>query len=98
MVNFLKKIWDKLLALLLSVPQDKRLHFVAGLVLSAFFCIALDMKFCCWPLIFIAAGKEFVDQWAGGEWDWWDFAATMFGALVPQAFVLLNMWWFPPAG
>lgn len=91
----MRKIWDKFVAWVLSIPADKRLHFVCGLIIAAFFAIALGMKFCFWPVIFVAFGKEFFDMWTGGQkFDVWDFAATLLGALVPQLFVLLNMWWF----
>jgi hypothetical protein len=82
---------------ILSIPADKRLHFVAGLVIATFFCIALGMKACIVPAIAAAFIKEFFDLWTskdGEGWDWWDFVATILGGLVPQAFVLLHMWWF----
>lgn len=79
---------------MLSIPEDKRLHFVCGLVIAAFFGLALGMKFCFWPVIFAAAGKEVFDIFSSGqEFDWKDFLATLLGGLVPQVFVLLGMWW-----
>lgn len=71
----MRKIWDKLVAWLLGIPVDKRLHFFAGVVIAAFCAIALGMKFCFWPGIFVAFGKEMFDQWTGGKFDGWDFAA-----------------------
>ena len=94
MKNFFRKIWDAIVSLICKVPYDKWLHFIAGLIIAAFFCIALGMKFCVWPVLFFAFAKEFFDKWTTDQWDWWDFAATCFGGLVPQIFVLLNMWWF----
>lgn len=94
MKSFLRKIWNKIVAWILAIPTDKKLHFAAGFVIAAFFAITLDMKFCVWPVLFFAFGKEFFDKWTTGVWEWWDFAATMFGGFVPQIFVLLNMWWF----
>lgn len=94
MKDFLKKIWDKFVECLLGIPQDLRLHFVAGLIIAAFFAIALGMKFCFWPVLFVAFIKEFIDMWFNDSgFDVRDFAATIIGALVPQAFVLLNIWW-----
>ena len=90
----MRKILDKIVAWILGIPQDKRLHFVAGFVVATFFGLALGMKFNFWPVLFFAFGKEFFDRWTGGEWDWWDFAATCLGGLLAQSFVLLNMWWF----
>ena len=90
----MRKIWDKFVAWLLSIPADKRLHFAGGLIIAAFFAIALGMKFCIWPVIFFAFGKEFFDQWTGGKFDWLDLAATMAGTILPQVFVLCRLWWF----
>ena len=93
----MRKIWNAIVKWILSIPQDKRLHFVAGIIIAAFFCIALGMKICIVPAIFAGFIKEFFDVWTdknGEGWDWWDFAATCLGGLVPQIFVLLNMWWF----
>lgn len=89
----MRKIWDKIVEWILNVPSDKRLHFSAGVIIAAFFAIALGMKFCVFPVIFAALFKEAFDQWTSGEWDWWDIAATVIGGLVPQVFVLLNLWW-----
>ena len=94
MKNFIRKIWDAIVSFINRVPHDKLLHFVAGVIIAAFFAISLGMKFCFWPVIFFAFGKEFFDKWTTGEWDWWDFGATCIGGLVPQIFALLNMWWF----
>ena len=91
----MRKIWDKFVAWVLSIPADKRLFFVCGLIISAFFAIALGMKFCFWPLIFVAGGVEFFNMWTSDQkFDVWRFVATLLGALVPQVFVLLHMWWF----
>ena len=91
----MRKIWDKIVAWVLSIPADKRLHFVCGLIIAAFLAIALGMKFCFWPVIFFAAGKEVFDIFSSGQkFDWKDFAATLLGAVVPQVFVLLHLWWF----
>ena len=54
----MRQLWNKIVAWVLSIPADKRLHFVCGLIIAAFFAIALDMKFCFWPVIFFAAVKE----------------------------------------
>lgn len=94
MKSFIRKIWDAIVKFISSVSYDKLLHFIAGLVISSFFCIALGMKACIVPAIFAGFIKEFFDLWTTDKWDWWDFAATCFGGLVPQLFVLLNLWWF----
>ena len=88
----MRQLWNEIVAWVLSIPADKRLHFVCGLIIAVFFAIALDMKFCFWPVIFFAAVKEVFSS--GQKFDWKDFAATLLGAVVPQLFVLLNIWWF----
>ena len=96
MKNFFKKIWDSIVSLLSKVPYDKWLNFIGGFVIATFFCIALGMKVCIVPAIAAGFIKEFFDMWTSeeGKFDWWDFAAVCIGGLVPQIFVLLNMWWF----
>ena len=90
----MRKIWDKIVAWFLGIPVDKRLHFVAGFILSTFCAVALGFRPCIIPAIAAAFIKEFFDSWTGGKFDWLDFAATCIGGAVVQVFVLLNMWWF----
>ena len=89
----MRKIWDKIVAWFLSIPTDKRLHFVAGFIIASFFAISLGMTFCFWPVIFFAFGKEFFDAWTGGEFDWKDFVATLCGGALCQGLVALGVWW-----
>ena len=90
----MRKIWDKIVAWILGIPTDKKLHFVAGFIIAAFFGLALGMKAVIVPAIFAGFIKEFFDQWTTDQWEWWDFAATCLGGLLAQSFVLLNMCWF----
>ena len=85
----MRKIWDKIVALISKVPYDKLLHFIAGVLIAAFFCITLGMKVCIVPVVIIGYAKEFFDMWTSNEADWWDFAATVAGGLIIQIFVLL---------
>ena len=95
MKNFLRKIWDAIVAFFDKIPHDRKLHAAAGFVIATFFGLALGMKFCFWPVVFVAFAKELFDMWTTDqEYDEWDFFATLLGALVPQVFVILNMWWF----
>jgi hypothetical protein len=90
----MRKIWDKIVAWILAIPTDKKLHFVAGFIIAAFFGLALGMKAIIVPALFAGFIKEFFDLWTTQKWEWWDFAATCFGGLLAQLFVVLNMWWF----
>ena len=86
----MRNIWDKLVQLLNKIPLGKWLHFVAGLIIAAFFAITLGMKVCLVPVIFAGFAKEFFDKWTIGTWEWWDFVATWIGGLLIQLFVLLS--------
>lgn len=85
----MRKIWDKIVALICKVPYDKLLHFVLGVLIAAFFCITLKMKACIVPAIVAGFVKEFFDKWTTDQVDWWDFVSTVAGGLVIQLFVIL---------
>ena len=85
----MRKLWDKLVALIYKVPFDKWLHFMAGLIIAAFFCITLGMKVCIVPVLFAGFAKEFFDSWTTNQSDWKDFLATLIGGMVIQLFVIL---------
>ena len=90
----MRKIWDKIVAWFLGIPVDKRLHFVAGFILSTFCAVALGFRPCIITATVAGFVKEFFDRWTGHDIDWMDFAATCIGGALVQVFVLLNMWWF----
>jgi len=71
-----------------NVPKDKLYHFIAGAaitgVFAAFPCLA--------PWAFVAgvvagAAKEVYDKFGKGDASWWDFAATVIGALSMQTVI-----------
>lgn len=86
----MRKIWDKFVSFISRVPYDKWLHFMAGLIVAAFFAITLKMTACIVPAIFAAFIKEFFDDWTTGEHDLWDLVATVSGGLLIQLFVILG--------
>lgn len=91
----MRKIWDKIVAWIQGIPADKKMHFVAGAFIAAFFGLALGMKVVIVPAVFAGFIKEFFDMWTTDQkFDWWDFLATCLGGLLMQIFVLLNIWWF----
>lgn len=90
----MRKIWDKIVAWIQSIPTDKKYHFAAGFGIASFFGLALGMEIVIVPAIFAGLLKEFFDKWTTDTWEWWDFAATALGGLLAQSFVLLHMWWF----
>ncbi len=92
----MRKIWDKIVKWILSIPSDKKLHFVAGFTIAAFFAISLGMIAVVVSALFAGFIKEFFDQWtspAGEGWDWGDLLATVLGGLLCQGFVGLGLWW-----
>ena len=89
-MNKIRKIWDWIVALICKVPYDKLLHFIAGLIIAAFFGITLKMKAAIVPVIFAGFIKEFFDKWTTEKWEWWDFAATCIGGLLIQVFILIG--------
>lgn len=89
----MRKIWDAVVRWLVAIPSDKKYHFGAGVIIAAFFSLALGMKVAIVPAIAAGFIKEFFDKWTSGVWEWWDFAATCLGGLLIQVFILLGMWW-----
>lgn len=94
----MRNIWEKIVAWVLGIPVDKRLHFVAGVIVSTFFALAFGMRAALVPAVVAGFTKEFIDAWQTGSWDWGDFFATVLGGVLVQVFVLLGIWWgFLPA-
>lgn len=91
MKGFIRKIWDAFVGFISKVTYDKLLHFIAGLLVAAFFNITLGMAVCIVPVVFAGFIKEFFDLWTTDKWDWLDFAATCSGGLVIQLFVILAL-------
>ena len=90
----MRKIWDKIVALIYKIPTDKWLHFFAGFIIAAFCCIALHIEWAFIPALFAGFAKEFFDAWTTDKWDWWDFVATAIGGLVVSSFQLIGYWIF----
>lgn len=85
----MRKIFNKIVAFFNALTADKYLHFIAGLIVAAFFNIALGMEVCIAPVIVAGFIKEFIDEWRYGGADIADFAATVAGGAVIQLFVSL---------
>lgn len=86
----MRKFWNKLVALLYKVPFDKYLHFIAGLIIAAFFALAFGWKWGALLAAIVAGiGKEVFDYFTTKQTDWKDAAATVIGGLVIFIFALL---------
>lgn len=98
----MRKIWNKIVEWLLAIPQDKRLHFAAGMIIAAFFAVALGREFSFWliggyrpfvwiaPVLVLAVLKEMIDGWTGGSFEWLDILATALGGLLIVIFGWLH--------
>lgn len=89
----MRKLWDKIVALLLRVPIDKWLHFIAGMVVAAVCVITFG-----WPgwvgfLAAVVAGlaKEAFDWYTTKVVEWKDGVATAIGGLVILVLWLLGL-------
>ncbi len=85
----MSKLWVKFLGMVDNIAKDKLYHFIAGLLISAFFAITLNMEVCIVPAVFAGFFKEFADQWCGGKFDWLDLLAVCAGGAVIQLFVVI---------
>lgn len=83
----MKKILNKIVAFFNALTADKYLHLIAGLVIAAFFNIALGMEVCIAPVIVAGFIKEFIDEWRYDGADIADFTATIAGGAVIQLIV-----------
>jgi hypothetical protein len=79
---------NKLFRLLGSIPQDKLLHYIGGMLIYA-----ISAKFMSWYIalivvFLIAVGKEFYDTIKGGCREIMDIVAAMIGAVT---ILLINL-------
>lgn len=85
----MRKIWDKFVSFVADVAVDKLLHFIAGMLIAAFFYIVFGMVACLVPVFFFAFAKECWDSWYdGNKFDGWDLVATLAGGLTIQVLVI----------
>lgn len=83
----MKKILERIKGLLLSIPHDKLLHFIAGGVIASFFAIVIGAtaEYCVLFSAIAGCIKEAVDEWRNpGTWSYADLLATILGGLVIQ--------------
>ena len=85
----MKKILDKIVEFFSNLGADKYLHFIVGLIVAAFFNIALGMEACIAPAIVAGILKEVIDESDGRKADWADLVATIAGGAVIQLIVIL---------
>lgn len=79
----------KILNSLGTIPSDKMLHFIAGLMIVAVTAIVFPCAANYAVVSAIIAGffKEAIDEFDYGGWSWWDLVATAMGGFVMQLII-----------
>lgn len=72
-----------------SIPSDKMLHFIAGLMITAFVAVVTPRFAPLAVTVAVIAGlaKELRDEIAYGGFDWNDLLATILGGVAMQVFI-----------
>lgn len=86
----MKAMFEKLKNCLAGIPHDKLLHFIAGMIVAAFFSIVIvDTAMFCVVFSGVAgAVKEAIDEWRKpSTWSNSDLLATILGGFPIQLFV-----------
>ena len=81
----------RLLKILGSIPSDKMLHFIAGMLITAIVAVIVPRFAPIAMTVAVVAGfaKEIRDEIAYGGFDWYDLLATVLGGVVMQVFIWL---------
>lgn len=88
----MRKLWNKIVAILEGIQQDKLLHFVAGMLIVAFFaCVKAVAPFAFIFGMLAGVLKEWWDGKNGGSVERKDIIATWLGAVVMQMLVWLYL-------
>lgn len=74
-----------------NLPSDKMLHFIAGLMITAFVAVVVPRFAPIAMTVAVVAGfaKELRDEIAYGGFDWYDLLATVLGGVVMQVLIFL---------
>ena len=83
----------RLLKILGSIPSDKMLHFIAGMLITATIAVIVSRFAPIAMSVAVIAGfaKELRDEIAYGGFDWKDLLATVLGGVVMQALIFLSL-------
>ena len=81
----------RLLNLLGSIPSDKMLHFIAGMLITALVAVIVPRLSPIAMAVAVIAGfaKEVRDEITYGGFDWYDLLATVLGGVVMQVLIFL---------
>ena len=90
--NWIGSLIERISRLLVSIPTDKCLHYIAGLVISLPFVFLLPYGcrfLAVVPPVFAGLVKECIDLSRGGSFDWFDALATSLGGATVVLFALI---------
>lgn len=79
----------KLLNFVASIPHDKLLHFIAGVLITAVVAVVFP-RFAVLGAIVAGLAKEVYDEITYGGWDWKDLLATIMGGAVMGLIILMQ--------
>lgn len=81
----------KIINILGTIPSDKMLHFIAGLIVVAVTAIVFPCaaNYAIVSAVIAGVAKEVIDEFDYGGWDWWDLVATIAGGFLMQLFIWL---------
>ena len=71
-----------ILRFLLSIPQDKLLHYIVGALIYEICCHFMHWGIAFIVVFLVSVAKEFYDVMTGGKADIMDIAAAMLGSLT----------------
>lgn len=79
----------KIINTLGTIPSDKMLHFIAGLMIVAVTAIVFPCaaNYAVVSAVIAGVAKEAIDEFDYGGWDWWDIVATVIGGFVMQIII-----------
>ena len=74
-----------------SIPSDKMLHFIVGMLITAIAAVIVPRFAPIAMTVAVVAGfaKEIRDEIAYGGFDWDDLLATVLGGVVMQVLIFL---------
>ena len=89
-------LWRKFVNWLLSIPANYRFFFVAGILITAFSAITLQIEWCPALALGVVIFYEFVKLWIRKDYKMnvWNIVACFLGSLPVWLDVLLRNWLF----
>lgn len=76
-----------------SIPSDKMLHFIVGMLITAIVAVIVPRFTPIAMTVAVVAGfaKELRDEITYGGFDWYDLIATVLGGVVMQVLIFLSL-------